>query len=408
VRVRGTTHAARQEQAHAMEVHAKELDVLGASDAAAYPIRRGREAQPLPFLRRNAHLRARAQSMTAILRLRSALSFAVHDFFRSREYLEVQAPLMTSSDCEGAGETFRVRSPSDTPDSEPKRYLSVSSQLHLEALASCVSRVYTLAPAFRAEESDTARHLQEFWMLEAEESFLAERTPEALEQVMSLVEDCVRTTASRAFAREPDALAFFDQQRPGLADSLDKAIGEKAAQWTRLSYADAVRELIAYDESAAGTDKFHFTPALGKALQTEHEQFLAESVCGGRPVFICDYPAAVKPFYMLPTNASDDVAHDQAGGQAGTVANFDLVLPRVGELAGGSLREHREQALLQSLEAHGLDKEAYDWYVDLRRFGTARHGGFGMGWERLVCWLSGMPNVRECIPFPRASESSRF
>lgn len=327
-------------------------------------------------------------------------------------------PVITSSDCEGAGEVFRViegtpegpapasnapaSSPSPPPAASPKdgppppsRYLTVSTQLHLEAITSSLPRAYTLAPCFRAEKSDTARHLQEFWMLEAEAAFLDADVPTALDQVMTIAESVVRSIADHV-RNMPDVAAHFAHHAPALPGQFDALLAPKP--YPRLSYTDAVTLLQAH--AAAQPDAFAFAPTWGAGLQTEHERWLAEEHVRG-PLFVTDYPTALKPFYML-ANARKEGEPDQ------TTACFDLLVPGLGELAGGSLREHREAELVAAMDASGLDKEAYGWYVDLRRYGTTRHGGFGLGWERLVGLLTGETNVRECTAFPRAAEGSRF
>lgn len=276
---------------------------------------------------------------------------------------------MTSNDCEGAGEAFRI---APVPDSSNKpeeffsrpSFLTVSSQLHLEALASAISRVYTISPCFRAERSQTNRHLAEFWMLEAEWAFT-----QSVDDLCAVVEGAVKEVIRSAGA---DAAAREDLM----------AVAEKP--WKRMTYTEAIAEL----EKVSDTVSFAFTPAWGKALQSEHERWLADTLVGG-PVFVTDYPATLKPFYM---RLNDD---------GKTVACFDLLIPRVGELVGGSLREERLGHLEKALDAHSLSREEYGWYLDLRKFGGAPHGGFGMGFERLIGWLTGIENVRECIPMPR-------
>ncbi|SCV74271.1 BQ2448_6703 [Microbotryum intermedium] len=406
-----------------------------------YPIPNTKQGVPLPILRKNAHLRPRTPSMAAMLRsvflrsralvvpktpcLRVELMQTLRESFgQGQDFVRVEPPLITSSDCEGAGEVFRVESglpppapplpppassssssssfPSTTsissasppidPPVRPSRYLTVSSQLHLEALASSLARVWTLSPTFRAEESDTSRHLQEFYMLEAELGFLPARARDANQVVMNAVEDLVRhlvTTAVSLKELEP-----FVTLRPTLLDELDLLIPANK-RYARVTYTEAVQALQHQEDSFPGT--FNFEPAWGKGLQTEHERWLAETCVRG-PLFVTDYPKGIKPFYML---SNDEPSKE-------TVACFDLLVPRLGELVGGSLREHRARRMEQALDEHGLNKDAYGWYLDLRRFGTTRHGGFGLGWERLIAIVTGQENVRECIAFPRTAEGSRF
>ncbi|GAA6051378.1 hypothetical protein JCM3770_004510 [Rhodotorula araucariae] len=406
----------------AKEFKVDEVEFIGASDAETYPMPNTKQGIPPPVMRRNAHMRPRKDGPAAMLRTRSEMSWALADHFRKEGFVRVEMPVITSSDCEGAGQVFRVvdtdpaaparastARPSPPPPPEasapashvtrtrppPSRYLSVSTQLHLEAITSSLPRAYTLAPCFRAEKSDTARHLQEFWMLEAEAAFLDADVPTALDQVMSIAESAVR--AITAHVRDgPDFAARFATHSPTLAAQYDALLAP--APYPRVGYTDAVALLQAH--AAANPGAFVFAPRWGAGLQTEHERWLAEEHIQG-PLFVTDYPTALKPFYMLP-NAP------RPGEPGATTACFDLLVPGLGELAGGSLREHRVDELVAAMEKHGLDAEAYEWYVDLRRYGTTRHGGFGLGWERLVGLLTGESNVRECTAFPRAAEGSRF
>lgn len=329
--------------------------------------------------------------------------------------MKVEAPIITSSDCEGGGEVFKVvdttppskksttttTSPDSPPASPPpSRYLSVSSQLHLEAIASSHSRVYALSPCFRAEKSDTARHLQEFWMLEAEMSFLKETPREGLEQVMAVTEGSVRAIAKHvreSMEKEEDYLHGKSRsQGLDLKKRTDGLLAEKP--YPRITYTEAIKLLNEVYEKDSSL--FVYKPEWGASLQTEHEKYLAEELIKG-PLFVTDYPSTLKPFYMLQ-NSSQDSQSQQ------TTSCFDLLVPNLGELAGGSLRTHSHDELVSALERANMKKEDYDWYLDLRKYGTTRHGGFGIGWERLVGLLTGMANVRECIAFPRAGEGSRF
>lgn len=331
--------------------------------------------------------------------------------------MQIQTPLITSSDCEGAGEVFRVEdgpassplnppplsapsltSPASTPppSTDPKpspRYLTVSSQLHLEAMVASISKVYTLSPSFRAEKSDTARHLQEFWMLEAEVGFLPLDQTVGLEEVMDVAEGVVRRVASHMLSNNLEDLSFFDSHTPGLISQLERLVA--SPPFPRITYTEAISILSSHSES--NPSAFSFKPSWGNSIATEHEKWLAESYAKG-PLFVTDYPASLKPFYMLRGPSSPQQ----------TAACFDLLVPRLGELAGGSLREHRHAQLLEAMELHKIDPAEYSWYLDLRKYGSTRHGGFGMGWERLVAYLTGLENVRDCIAFPRAAEGSRF
>jgi asparaginyl-tRNA synthetase len=313
--------------------------------------------------------------------------------------VHVETPIITSSDCEGAGEVFQL-GPKASSSSSPRSwhtasshffgrraYLTVSAQLHLEALAASLGRVYTLGPTFRAEPSNTNRHLAEFWMLEAELSFCS-----SLAEVMNLVECLVRHLVTNGLSEVGDVAAYYQTLEPSLSQALlDRSSMDGCSPWPRISYAHAVELLI----SRHVVEPFVFTPAWGEPLQSEHEKWLAETHVGG-PVFVTDYPASIKPFYMRDNDS--DLGHDMTRK---TVACFDLLVPRMGELAGGGLREERLDQLLEKMRARGMDEEEYEWYLDLRRYGTMMHGGFGLGWERLVSWLTGADNLKECIAFPR-------
>ncbi|KAH9975369.1 hypothetical protein BGW80DRAFT_1436562 [Lactifluus volemus] len=338
------------------ELHAESVEVLGACDPEIYPIQK--QTLTTEYLRDHAHLRVRTDVQGAVLRLRDAVMRSLSEFFQCNDFIYAHTPIITSNDAEGAGETFRVApvpsrlaSPSTTTQ-DPEffnkpSYLTVSSQLHLEVLSNAVARVWTLSPCFRAERSQTSRHLAEFWMLEAEWAF-------------------VRTASIKHVLR------------------LERSTRPSEVPWVRITYTDAIHEL-----QKSGT-RFEFAPRWGAPLQSEHERWLAESFARG-PIFVTDYPSAIKPFYM---RQNDD---------GKTVACFDLLVPHVGELAGGSLREERSALLGAAIKRQGLDEGAYRWYTELRKFGGAPHGGYGMGFERLISWLGGIENVRECIPMPRWS-----
>jgi asparaginyl-tRNA synthetase len=301
-------------------------------------------------------------------------------------------PILTANDCEGAGEAFlisQVSSPQDpsAPPSEffgTSAYLTVSTQLHLEALAASLSRVYSLSPCFRAEPSQTSRHLAEFWMLEAECTFV-----DSVEDICSLVEGAVKQVLRDVAPGAGRVGEAGDDRRQ---QSLIEAAKDDQ-RWTRMTYTDAVAHLEQHH--AAQPNAFQFIPVWGKPLQSEHERWLAEVLVQG-PLFVTNYPASLKPFYMRSNGDATTEADPRP-----TVACFDLLVPGVGELAGGSLREERLALLEHAIRTHNLDPAIYSWYTDLRRYGTAPHGGFGMGFERLISWISGTDNVRECIPMPR-------
>ena len=272
---------------------------------------------------------------------------------------------MTSNDCEGAGETFRIAGGGAEGEFFGRRaYLTVSSQLHLEAMAMGLSRVYTLSPCFRAERSQTSRHLAEFWMLEAEWAFV-----EQVDELCDVVEGAIRAVVDKL--EKDDEVVLADEV---------KAQMKQRGRWRRITYTTAIQQLRNEQHT---TGQFEFDAEWGKGLSSEHERWLARD----GPVFVTDYPAHIKPFYMR-VNPDNE-----------TVACFDLLVPGVGELVGGSLREDREHKLLERMA--GMDLDSFQWYVDLRRYGGAPHGGFGLGFERLIAWLAGIDNIRECIPFPR-------
>ncbi len=358
VRVDGTWRGSPGRE-QAAELAADRVSVLGAC-ASEYAVQK--KYHTPEFLRTIPHLRIASRGMPRVLQLRSQLTRLVQEFFTQEEFCQVQAPVITPSDCEGAGEAFGVTSTQEGASSKElffgrPAYLTVSTQLHLEALAQGVARVWTMSPAFRAEKSQTNRHLAEFTMVEAEAAFV-----EDVEELMDLVERLVRYVLSKADL----PLAHISEHR-----------------WPRVSYTDAVDMLAA---EPAWTQPVVW----GKALASEHEQWLCKRFNG--PVFIFNYPRACKPFYMK----SNDNAPERE-----TVACFDFLADGL-ELAGGSLREHRHEQLCASLEAHGIQQ--LGWYVDLRRFGCPPHGGFGLGFDRLVQWLVG-GHIKDVVPFPRSHNS---
>ena len=319
----------------------------------------------------------------AVLRLRDTVMRSLHEFLHQNDFVYVHTPIITSNDAEGAGESFRLapvlprsadRGTQNIEFFNKPSYLTVSSQLHLEVLSNAVARVWTLSPCFRAERSQTSRHLAEFWMLEAEWSFVR-----SVNDLCDVAEASIKHVLR---LRSPDR----DLLQADIGASWTSAATAAASEvpWARITYTDAIHEL---QKSGA---HFGFTPRWGSALQSEHERWLADSFARG-PIFVTDYPAAIKPFYM---RQNDD---------GKTVACFDLLVPHVGELVGGSLREERLTLLESAIRRQGLDEEAYRWYTELRKFGGAPHGGYGMGFERLISWLGGIENVRECIPMPRWS-----
>ncbi|TXT15950.1 hypothetical protein VHUM_00453 [Vanrija humicola] len=421
VRLRGTLLPSRG-RGQALELQVAEAAVLGPSDPDAYPIQK--KALPAPVLREHAHLRFRTTQTAAVMRVRDALARDWHDWFEDHEFVHVHTPVLTSSDCEGAGEVFTIAQslPGPTADAPPPFFprptnLSVSGQLHLEAPTHALGRAYTLSPAFRAEPSMTSRHLAEFYMLEAEVAFVDELgglldvAEAAFRGVLSrlLAYDSRRAVRARADLTRIAELAAVEGEGEGGegerhadadadAGPLDHLLAAATTPFARITYTDAVALLA--DEHAAVP--FAHAPTWGDGLSSEHEKWLAGTHFNG-PVFVTDYPAPLKPFYMLPSGPE---AASAAPGP--TVACFDLLFPGIGEMAGGSMREHRLDELRARMAEHGLSEAEYDWYLDLRRFGSVAHGGWGMGWERWVCWVTGVGNVRDVVAFPRWAGSCRF
>jgi len=321
-----------------------------------------------------------------MLRLRDTMHQACYAYFAGEGYHNVTMPLTTSSDCEGAGEVFTLTHGPE-PYYDRPAYLSVSGQLHLEAMTigGAMGRCWHLAPAFRAERSDTNRHLNEFWMCEAELAFTDE-----LGDVLAVTEGLVRAIV--VSLHQEDSLLELSDAFPSGAEVV-KSVHAQQEPWKRMTYAQAIRELS--DVAKQDPQLFQHEPSYSAGLKSEHERYIAERY---GPTFVTDYPAAQKPFYMRKND----------GDSKDTVACFDLLVPRIGELAGGSLREERLGNLEAAMSARSMAVEGYDWYLDLRRYGSVKHGGFGLGWERLVSWLLGIENVRETIAFPRGSEGSRF
>ncbi|CEL57978.1 asparaginyl-tRNA synthetase [Rhizoctonia solani AG-1 IB] len=376
-----------------------EMEVLGTCDPAAYPIQK--KTHTHEHLRANAHLRPRTDETSAMLRTRALLNRSICDYFDSEQFIQVHPPIITSSDTEGAGETFRVNPASEPPELDSTgsdgsaleakseffgapAYLSVSAQLHLEALSHSLSRVYTLAPSFRAERSQTNRHLAEFWMLEAE---LQLSTP-SLGPLLDVVEGLLRSVFD-TYTKSTDAVVRFPESKA--------ARHALETEWKRMTYTHALEELNhAHDQgvfikpTGKGKGKDIVPrPVWGQGLRSEHERYLARD----NPVFVTDYPADIKPFYMRLNDESSTPP---------TVACFDLLLPGLGELVGGSVREERLDHLDATLKQRGMDADELAWYRDLRLYGGGPHAGFGLGFERLVSFVTGLENVRECIAFPRA------
>jgi len=385
----------------AVEVAAKTIFVYGEASGETYPLQKKRHT--FEFLRDIAHLRARTNTFGAVARVRNQMAFAVHNFFQEHGFQYVHTPLITASDCEGAGEMFQVttlnmqeiirKALKDKVDPatfavdykqdffEREAYLTVSGQLEIETYATALSRVYTFGPTFRAENSNTTRHLSEFWMIEPEMSFFR------LEDNMDLAEKFVVYLLKWALTHCRADLEFFNAQiKPGLIETLEHVVESK---FTRITYTDAVKELEKH------ASEFEFKPFWGCDLQSEHEKYLTEQVFKG-PVIVTDYPKEIKAFYM---KQNDD---------GKTVRAMDVLVPGLGEIIGGSEREDNLAALETRMTDLGLDVKNYWWYLDLRRYGTVPHSGFGLGFDRLLLYVTGMANIRDVIPYPRTPKSAEF
>jgi len=374
------------------ELTAKEIIVEGVS-RQDYPLQKKRHS--MEYLRTIAHLRPRSNTFSAVFRVRSLASFAVHKFFQDRGFVYVNTPIITGSDCEGAGEMFKVttldlKSPVLTGDDEidyshdffgKETNLTVSGQLEAEAFAMAFRDVYTFGPTFRAENSNTKRHAAEFWMIEPEIAFAD------IVDNMDLAEEMIKYIISYVMENCKSELEFFNLRiDKGLLDRLNQVVN---SDFERITYTQAV-EII-----SSAPVKFEFPLTWGQDLQTEHERYLAEIVFK-KPVFVIDYPKEIKSFYM---RVNDD---------GKTVAAMDLLVPGVGELIGGSQREERNEVLLDRLHELDLNEDDYNWYMELRTYGATKHAGFGVGFERLVMYLTGMENIRDVIPFPRTVNNAEF
>jgi asparaginyl-tRNA synthetase len=401
----------------AVEVAASGLAILGGAPAtdvpadaadgkpaiAAYPLQKKRHS--LEFLREIAHLRARTNTFGAVARVRSRIAYAIHQFFQERGFQYVHTPIITASDAEGAGAMFQVTTldmaaPPLTPPLAPpargggsidyskdffgkKAFLTVSGQLEAETYATALSRCYTFGPTFRAENSNTTRHLAEFWMVEPEIAFAH------LEDDMELAEAFIKHLVNTALSDCAEDLAFFNER-------IDKGISEKLEQvakskFAHMTYTEAVAELEKAGEAAG----FDFKPYWGCDLQSEHEKFLTEEIVKG-PVIVTDYPKEIKAFYM---KMNDD---------GKTVRAMDVLVPRLGEIIGGSEREDSLEKLSARMAELGMEEAAYWWYLDLRRYGSVPHAGFGLGFERVIQYITGMANIRDVIPYPRAVGLAEF
>ena len=391
IAVRGAL-VASQGKGQSWEVLADSIEIIGTSDDT-YPLqKKGHTAE---FLREIAHLRPRSNLFGCVFRVRSRLAFAIHQFFQERGFLYVHTPIITGSDCEGAGELFRVttldpKNPPRLPNEEiddakdffaRRTYLTVSGQLEAEAFASALSKVYTFGPTFRAENSNTSRHANEFWMIEPEMAFCD------LQCDMDLAEELVKYLVRDIRRHCPDEIDLFakfvDQ---GLPARLEFVV-ERPFQ--RITYTEAVELLRASGE------KFEFPVEYGLNLQSEHERWLTEKHFKS-PITVFNYPKEIKPFYM---RLNDD---------GKTVTAMDLLVPGIGEIVGGSQREERLEVLEENLRRHNMNLADYKWYLDLRRYGTVPHAGFGLGFERMLMFVTGVANIRDVIPFARTPGSAEF
>ena len=366
------------------EIKALEVEITGIADET-YPLQK--KGHSPEFLRQIAHLRPRSNLFGCVFRTRSRLAYAIHQFFQEKGFVYVHTPIITASDCEGAGEMFRVttlnENETDTNNDffGKPTYLTVSGQLEVETFACALSNVYTFGPTFRAENSNTTRHASEFWMIEPEMAYCD------LEGDMDLAEEMIHSLITDTLEHCAEDLELFGKfVDKGLLERL-RSVSDQAFQ--RISYTDAVKIL-----ESSGME-FEYPIEWGMNLQTEHERFLTEEHFKS-PVTVHDYPKSIKPFYM---RVNDD---------GKTSAAMDLLVPGIGEIIGGSQREERLDVLMKNMEENNISKEDYSWYSDLRRYGTVPHSGFGLGFERMLMFVTGVANIRDVIPFPRTPGSADF
>ena len=374
------------------ELKATNLEIVNLS-SSDYPLQKKRHT--VEYLRTVAHLRPRTNTFSAVFRVRSVLSYAIHKFFQEKDFVYVHTPLITGSDCEGAGEMFNLNTfdLANVPKTEDGKvdfskdffakpaHLTVSGQLNAETYASAFRNVYTFGPTFRAENSNTVKHAAEFWMIEPEICFAD------LKDDMDLAEKMLKYVIKYVLEHCPEEMEFFN-------NFVDKTVLERLnnvvnSDFGRISYTDAVKELEKHNS------EFEYPVSWGVDLQTEHERFLSEKVFG-KPVFVTDYPTEIKAFYM------------KQNPDGKTVAAADLLAPGIGEIIGGSQREDNYEILSEKMKKFGLDEKDYWWYLDLRKYGSTPHAGFGLGFERLIMYVTGMGNIRDVIPFPRTPKNCEF
>ena len=391
IKVTGTfilTEGAKQP----FEIQATNIEIQNLADSS-YPLQKKRHS--FEYLRTIAHLRPRSNTFNAVFRVRSTLAFAIHKFFQERNFVYVNTPILTSSDAEGAGEMFQVNT--FPLDQVPKKedgsvdfsqdffgkpaHLTVSGQLNAETYATAFRNVYTFGPTFRAENSNTVKHSAEFWMVEPEICFAD------LQDDMDLAEDMIKYIFSYVLEHCKEEMEFFNKfVDTGLLDRLNHVI---SSDFARISYTDAIKELEKVN------DKFEYPVSWGSDLQTEHERYLCEQIFK-KPVFVTDYPMDIKAFYM------------KQNPDCKTVAAADLLVPGIGEIIGGSQREEDYDKLLKRIQELNMNIEDYWWYLDLRKYGSVNHAGFGLGFERAIMYLTGMQNIRDVLPFPRTPKNCDF
>ena len=412
--VKGTLQES-QGKGQSVEIQVSQIDILGDSDAEKFPMQPKKHS--LEFLRENAHLRVRTNTFSAIMRVRSTLSYAVHQYFQENGFFYVNTPIITGSDAEGAGEMFKVTSLpfENTPKTEEGKVnykedffgketnLTVSGQLEAETYAMALGQVYTFGPTFRAENSNTSRHLAEFWMIEPEVAF------NDLDANMDLAEDFIKYVIKYTIDKCEDDLNFLndrllqEEKSKPQAERSEMSLLEKLNfitenNFKRVSYTEAID--ILRNSTPNKKKKFNYIiEEWGADLQSEHERFLVEKhfKC---PVILFDYPAKIKAFYMR--------LNDNTEPGKETVRAMDILFPGIGEIVGGSQREERLDILIEKMKALGIEEEELWWYLDTRRFGSAVHSGFGLGFERLVLFVTGMSNIRDVIPFPRTPQNAEF